>query len=305
MAKTKFFRIATSGATTDGRQIDEQWLRDMAETYDPKTYQANISREHYRGAGNYGHVLALKTEPVTLNVGGKPEQRLGLFAQIDALDPLVEMNKAGQKLHASIDVNPNFAQSGKAYLQNLAVTDNPASLGTELLQFCATLGDKSPLAARKTSAGNLFSVAEEFTLEFADQEPPAVERGEVTGLIAALKGLLGFSSAAAPVVDGVALSAAEIAAVKAARKDAGGNEAPKFSLATIATDPAFAGVAKQGLDLMQTGFATLEKVVAAQAKTDAAVADLAKKLDGAPANTFRNRNPATGSGEDATHFTDC
>jgi hypothetical protein len=33
---------------------------------------------------------------VSIEVGGKTEQRLALFAEIEALDPLVAMNKAGR-----------------------------------------------------------------------------------------------------------------------------------------------------------------------------------------------------------------
>jgi hypothetical protein len=47
------------------------------------------------------------------------------------------MTKDRQKVYASIEINPNFADTGEAYLVGLAVTDDPASLGTEMLQFSA------------------------------------------------------------------------------------------------------------------------------------------------------------------------
>lgn len=47
--KTKFFRIATEGDTTDGRVIDRQWLSQMAENYNPATYGARVFLEHLRG----------------------------------------------------------------------------------------------------------------------------------------------------------------------------------------------------------------------------------------------------------------
>ncbi|WP_269436244.1 GPO family capsid scaffolding protein [Ralstonia pseudosolanacearum] len=41
MAKsTKFFRIATEGATSDGRVIDRDDLIQMASNYNPETYTA-------------------------------------------------------------------------------------------------------------------------------------------------------------------------------------------------------------------------------------------------------------------------
>lgn len=41
------------------------------------------------------------------------------------------MVRAGQKVYTSMEIRPNFSNSGKCYLIGLAVTDDPASLGTE------------------------------------------------------------------------------------------------------------------------------------------------------------------------------
>ncbi|MDN4572665.1 hypothetical protein DBB29_02960 [Pandoraea cepalis] len=162
--KSKFFVVATEGATTDGRTITKQMIQEMATTYDPKKFGARINLEHYRGVDPqglfkaYGDVVALKSET---NAEGK----LQLLAQLDPTDDLVAMTtKDRQKVFTSIEVNPNFAQSGQAYLVGLAVTDNPASLGTEMLQFSAAQKN-SPLAGRKQDPENLFTAAEPFTLE--------------------------------------------------------------------------------------------------------------------------------------------
>ena len=37
------------------------------------------------------------------------------------------MNKAAQKVYTSMEIQPNFANTGKCYLVGLAVTDDPAS----------------------------------------------------------------------------------------------------------------------------------------------------------------------------------
>ncbi|MDU3935344.1 MAG: GPO family capsid scaffolding protein, partial [Serratia liquefaciens] len=42
---------------------------------------------------------------------------------------------AGQKVFTSMEIRRDFAKTGKAYLVGLAVTDDPASLGTEMLEF--------------------------------------------------------------------------------------------------------------------------------------------------------------------------
>ncbi|EQB9728523.1 GPO family capsid scaffolding protein, partial [Yersinia enterocolitica] len=96
-----------------------------------------------------------------------------LFAQISPTDDLVQMNKALQKIYTSMEIRPNFANTGKAYLVGLAVTDDPASLGTEMLEFSAK-AKRSPLAARKSHPDNFFSAAVEVQLEFEDVAEPGV-----------------------------------------------------------------------------------------------------------------------------------
>lgn len=166
----KWFRIATAGQTTDGREIQREWIEQMVETYNPSVYGARINVEHIRGwlpdsdFGAYGDVLALKAE--TVQVQG--EDKLALFAQIKANDKLKALNKANQKIYTSVEIDTNFAKTGKAYLVGLAVTDSPASLGTEMLQFAAT-AQVNPLANKKQKADNLFTAAVELDLSDDDK----------------------------------------------------------------------------------------------------------------------------------------
>ena len=170
--KSGWFRVATEGATTDGRKIERVWIEDMASTYDRTKYAARIWLEHYRGVladspfRAYGDVLAVKAEEV--DVDG--EKRMALFAQIEPTDDLIAMNKAKQKLYTSIEIDPRFSDSGRAYLTGLAVTDSPASLGTEALQFSAQNPAASPFAGRKTNPDAMFSEAVETALEFDEVE---------------------------------------------------------------------------------------------------------------------------------------
>lgn len=60
------------------------------------------------------------------------------------------MVRAGQKVYTSMEIRPNFSNTGKCYLIGLAVTDDPASLGTEYLEFCSR-AVQNPLAGKKTS----------------------------------------------------------------------------------------------------------------------------------------------------------
>lgn len=165
--RSKWTRIAVEGATTDGRNIERSWIEDMAAQYSQKTYGARLNCEHIKGYwpggdfGAYGDVLALKAEEV--DIGGA--KKLALLAQIEPNEALLALNKAGQKVYTSIEVQPKFADTGKAYLVGLAITDSPASLGTEALSFSAQHGT---LTSRKQDKDNLFSAAEETALDFEE-----------------------------------------------------------------------------------------------------------------------------------------
>lgn len=181
MAKTKFFRVGVEGATVDGRNIQREWLEQMAANYDPVTYTARINCEHIAGYSPdkpfnaYGSVLSLKTEEVTLLIAGESKTLLALYAEIDANDQLVAINKAGQKLFTSMEIHPDFAGAGEAYLVGLAVTDSPASLGTEALKFAAQ------------SRSNIFSSACETTIELEPStDSSVIAEGVKTGLMSAL-----------------------------------------------------------------------------------------------------------------------
>lgn len=119
--------VSCEGKTIDGRTIESDWLIGMANSYDPKLYTALIWEEHDRNKPNLGEVLALKSEYI-----GK---EVRLYARIKPTLKLIEYNKNGQKLFCSVEVEENFAQSGKFYLGGLAVTDSPASVNTDRLRL--------------------------------------------------------------------------------------------------------------------------------------------------------------------------
>jgi DNA-directed RNA polymerase subunit L len=179
MAKkvSKWFRIGVEGDTCDGRVIDADDINQMAESFDPRVYGCRINLEHLKSYfpdspfRRYGDVSALKAE--TIEDDSILNGKRALFAQISPTDDLVQMNKALQKIYTSMEIRPNFANTGKAYLVGLAVTDDPASLGTEMLEFSAK-AKHNPLAARKSHPDNFFSAAVEVQLEFEDVAEPGV-----------------------------------------------------------------------------------------------------------------------------------
>lgn len=175
--KSKWVVVATEGATTDGRTIQRNWIEEMAESYDPKnTYGARINLDHIKfsvylpelaNAHCFGDVLAVKAEE-------RKDGKLQLLAELQPTDALIALNKDGQKVYTSVEIDTNFADTGKAYLVGLAVTDNPASLGTEMLSF-----SHNGLNARKLKADNIFTAAVETELEFveeAEKSPSVLEK---------------------------------------------------------------------------------------------------------------------------------
>jgi len=131
---TEFKCIATSGPTVDGREIQSQWLTDMAETYNPATYTAKLWIDHMRYA-SYGAVRELKAEEV--------DGTVKLYGRISPTRDLLQMNQVWEEyLHFSIEVTEDFAGTGKTYLTGLAMTDQPASLGTDEMRFSAMPGRK-------------------------------------------------------------------------------------------------------------------------------------------------------------------
>lgn len=136
----KKFRVAVSGNTVDGREIQPQHLREAAANYSPEVYGARVNIEHYLSMfpgsdfGAMGDVVALSTEDIT---DGPLAGRTALYAEIEPSDRMVQMTNKGQKVYSSIELHPQFALNGKAYVVGLAMTDTPASLGTERLKFAA------------------------------------------------------------------------------------------------------------------------------------------------------------------------
>ncbi|WP_241622847.1 GPO family capsid scaffolding protein [Rosenbergiella australiborealis] len=185
--KAKRFRIGVEGATSDGREISRDWLVQMAASYHPEFYTAQINLEHIKAYdptstfNRYGTVTALIAEEIT---DGPLKGKMALYADIQPTEALVELVKKGQKIFTSMEVSPQFADTGQAYLSGLAATDDPASLGTEMLAFSAK-AEHNPLAKRKQHKDKLFTAAVETTIEFEelpDEKPSLFTR--VTAMFA-------------------------------------------------------------------------------------------------------------------------
>lgn len=277
---SKWFRVATAGATVDGRVISADHLKQMAKNFDRKLYGARVWLEHLRGTlpdslfKALGDVIALKAE--------EQDGKMRLFAQIDPTPDLIAMNKARQKIYTSIEIEPKFADTGEAYMVGLAVTDSPASVGTEALAF--SVGSKRPDDLKN----HLFSAAEETTIEFTEvtEQPPADTTGPLVAAFSSVLKAFGLKP-------------------EAEKKP----ETPPAQPGTFnagEAGAAFAALQAAITEHAKTTQATVEKLsatVSEQAKTIDAYKARIEKLEGQPnPETQFRRN--TGPGSD-TVKTDC
>ncbi|EBD9032578.1 phage capsid protein [Salmonella enterica subsp. enterica serovar Muenchen] len=135
----KKFRVAVSGSTIDGREISGELLKAAAENYDPTVYGARVNVEHIPSVFPnsdlcaMGDVTALSAEDIT---EGPLAGRVALNAEIEPTDRMKKLTDEGKKIYSSIELYPQ-AMDGKPYIVGLAMTDTPASLGTERLKFAA------------------------------------------------------------------------------------------------------------------------------------------------------------------------
>lgn len=252
--KTKPFLLATAGSTVDGRVIDDKMLTEMASSYNPTTYGARLNIEHIRGISgdkpfrSYGDVLELSTGEVEVDFNGKKEKRLGLYGTFDVTEDAKALNSASQKVYPSIEIEPNFGGKGFAYMMGCALTDSPAAIGTERLQFNRSLPGTINLTADKSGVPAA-------ALELAVEETATQEAaGAIKGFFSKLTEQLGISGTPQPPVDPAA----------ATQQPA---KAPAFDAAKFAQelgetlDKAFAkqneGTQAQ-LDSVLTRFAALE-----------------------------------------------
>lgn len=284
MAKSKFFRVAVVGFTaSDGRKIEESWIKDIVSTFNVATYTPRISCEHIRGFSPeppfncYGSVTAVKSQLDDIDIDGSTEKRLALYAQIEPNDQLLAINKKDQKKFTSIEVTEDFGGTGKAGLVGLAVTDNPASLGTEALSFSAL---KPMFDARKQDPKNLFTAAIEadIVLEQAGSDS--------AGVADAIKA--GFASLATMFSRTDQEKPKDEPKPKPPAANDNAFDVAAFSTALGVQVAAAVKPATDGLAAVQADLATLKSQLASSEQPQGF-----------------SRQLATGGGGSASHLTDC
>lgn len=266
--RSNWFRVAVEGATSDKRKIERTWLEQAAKNFSQNTYGARVWLEHFRSLlpdspfKAYGDITAVKTEEV--EIAG--QKKLALFAQIEPTPELVAMNKAKQKIYTSIEIDESFADSGEAYIVGLAVTDSPASLGTDVLAFSAQKPDASPFKDRHYSATSMFTEALETEIKFEEVADP---ENKALGLFNRVMEALGKSKE------------------KTVKDDA------QFSELTEAVE-ALANHAKDQGTAFTTEQTKLNTLQTAHQKLAGEFADLLKRLGDTEDHSQQHRPPATG-----------
>ncbi|HAF8819425.1 TPA: GPO family capsid scaffolding protein [Salmonella enterica] len=168
----KKFRVAVSGSTIDGREISGELLKAAAKNYDPTVYGARVNVEHIKSIFPnselcaMGDVTALSTEDIT---EGPLAGRVALNAEIEPTDRMKELTDEGKKIYSSIELYPD-ALDGKPYIMGLAMTDTPASLGTERLKFAAQQREQVMKFSNQHTEAPMFTEAMEAEIiELAEQ----------------------------------------------------------------------------------------------------------------------------------------
>lgn len=274
--RTKPFLLATAGSTVDGRTIDEKMLKEMAKSYDPKTYGARVNIEHIRGISPdapfnaYGDVVELSIGEVDVNFNGQTEKRVALYGVLELNEQAKALNDKGQKLYPSVEILDNFGGKGFAYLMGCALTDSPASIATERMQFNRTDPSRLNVAAEDAAL-----------LEFVEEVAPA-GNAQDTFFNRLGKLLEPFTKPAEP------------------KEPEGKNPAaPTFDAAAFAA--AIQGFGKQvDAALAAQALEFTKQVELIGARVDKLVGDLEKT----PLQQLSQRPPATGE-KPAVHLTDC
>jgi hypothetical protein len=127
---------------------------------------------------SYGKVISLGTREAEIF----GQKRLQLTAVVEVNADAIAMQRAGKKCFASMEIMPNFTGRGEVYMTGLALTDKPASLGTEPMRFSAFSTGKND---------DIYVSKGETELAFEGEDAPKDEEG--MKLITRVKELIGMS----------------------------------------------------------------------------------------------------------------
>ncbi len=109
------------GATTDGREIQREWLEQMAASYNPAVYTALINLEHIKSYlpdstfNRYGKVTALFAEITEGPLAGK----MALYADVEPTESSVELVKKRPEIIHLYGSQPEVCRYGQSLRRRL------------------------------------------------------------------------------------------------------------------------------------------------------------------------------------------
>lgn len=197
--RTKPLSIAAVGMTVDGREITEQDVADIVETYNPRKYGARINLDHEFNWSGWAaknlhnvDIPGMLGDVESVEAYENEEGIVCLYAVLAPNQSFVTLNKADQAVYFSIEISRDFMGTGKTYLTGLAVTDYPASCYTDRIHFSSkSKADDTDAELLKVDLGSCEPIDTPkkpfFKRLFAKEDPDMNE----TQLANALKDALG------------------------------------------------------------------------------------------------------------------
>lgn len=160
--RTKPLSIAAVGMTVDGREISEQDVADIVETYNPRKYGARINVDHEFNWSGWAvknlhnvDIPGMLGDVESVAAYENEEGVVCLYAVLAPNQGFVELNKADQAVYFSIEISRDFMGTGKTYLTGLAVTDYPASCYTDRIHFSSkSKADDTDVSLLKVDLGS-------------------------------------------------------------------------------------------------------------------------------------------------------
>lgn len=156
--QTDWKNVVREGQTIDGRDVSRIDIEQMAKHYSRDIKEAVMNYNHVRPIWNLGAVVevrAIEDEQGKMRLQARLEPNLDCY----------RLNKESQAIYFSVEIHRKLEEfNNEAYLYGLALTDEPASLGTSKLELFSANG------------GGSASDWEEFTLLDADALQPAIEK---------------------------------------------------------------------------------------------------------------------------------
>lgn len=138
--KTVKFIACSEGMTLNGFSVTRDQIQQMADNYDTSLYAARLNLDHIKSIfpdsvfRSFGLVKSVEAQEITEGaLKGKLALHLTVDLDLEKDAELVRLNNSGQKIFSSIEYYESFPHVTGAYLSGVALTDSPASAGTQLI----------------------------------------------------------------------------------------------------------------------------------------------------------------------------